>query len=397
MAQLTFDPPAANGAPITEYIVTAQPGNIVVSGTTSPITVPGLANGTTYTFSVAAKNAAGVSTASVLSAGATPTSNNALLKALPISSRLLDTRSLGGLVTEAKVTVNSPQDGAALNVTVVGQTSPGFVTVWPCDKPKPNTSNVNFGAAGAVPNAVNIAPAADGTVCLFSSTPAHLIVDQSGSWSKAGGFVGQTPDRMMDTRDKGGKITTVEVPGFDITKATFVNITVIDPKDAGFVTVWPCASQKPDSSNLNFQAGETRAAAALVKPDANGKVCMFSSTSAHLLMDRMATLPAGRVDTSHAGRLLDTRNQADRMKAGVTNLLPASNSIRFINVTAVDTTGAGFATMYGDKSPKPETSNVNYGANIPSSNTTAIGAGNGIAGYASTDWRVIVDLQAEIN
>jgi hypothetical protein len=60
---------------------------------------------------------------------------------------------------------------------------------------------------------------------------------------------------MIDTRNKGGKITSVEVPGFDITRATFVNITVIDPKDAGFVTVWPCASPKPDSSNLNFQSG----------------------------------------------------------------------------------------------------------------------------------------------
>jgi Bacterial Ig domain/Bacterial lectin len=337
-------------------------------------------------------------TVNVLAAATTPpTSRIALLKSLPVSARLLDTRSAGGLVTETRVTVNSPQDGAALNVTVVGQKAPGFVTVWPCDKPRPNTSNVNFGVGTAVPNAVNIAPAADGTVCLFSSTPANLIVDQSGSWSKAGGFVGQTPDRMIDTRNKGAKITTVEVPGFDITKATFVNITVIDPKDAGFVTVWPCASPKPDSSNVNFRSGETRAAAALVKPDANGKVCMFSSTPAHLLMDRMGSLPAERVDTSHAGRLLDTRNATSRMKAGVTNLLPASNSIRYINVTAVDTTGAGFATIYSDKSPQPTTSNVNYGANIPSSNTTAIGAGNGVSSYASTDWRVIVDLQAEIN
>jgi Bacterial Ig domain/Bacterial lectin len=337
-------------------------------------------------------------TVNVLAAAvAPPTSRIPLLKSMSKSDRLLDTRAAGGLVTETRVTVNSPQDGAALNVTVVGQKAAGFVTVWPCDKPRPNTSNVNFGVGTAVPNAVNIAPAADGTVCLFSSTPAYLIVDQSASWSTAGGFVGQTPDRMIDTRDKGGKITTVEVPGLDITRATFVNITVIDPKDAGFVTVWPCASPKPATSNVNFQSGETRAAAALVKPDANGKVCMFSSTPADLLMDRMGSLPAGRVDTSHAGRLLDTRNAAGRMKAGIANLLPASTSIRYINVTAVDTTGAGFATIYGDTSPKPTTSNVNFGANVPSSNTTAISAGNGISAYASTDWRVIVDLQAEIN
>lgn len=51
-----------NGGPVaTNYIVTSIPGNIVVNGTTSPITVAGLSNNTTYTFSVVAVNSAGES------------------------------------------------------------------------------------------------------------------------------------------------------------------------------------------------------------------------------------------------------------------------------------------------------------------------------------------------
>jgi large repetitive protein len=399
-ALVAFDRPDTNGAEIEEYEVIATPGGHKATGTASPIMVPGLTNGTTYKFSVVAKNVAGTSQVSVLSNEVTPLGGRSLWKPLPTPARLLDTRSKGvtAVVTTGRVTVNSPADGAALNVTVSGQTGAGFVTVWPCDKARPNTSNVNFRGTTDVANSVNVSPGADGSVCLFSSVPTHLIVDQVGSWSTGGGFVGQPPDRMADTRNGLGKVVSAEVPGFDSTKATLVNITVDDPKEAGFVTVWPCAAPKPTTSNLNFQAGETRAAAAIVKPDVNGKMCMASSTQAFLIMDRMATLPGARVDTSKAGRVLDVREQPNRMTANtVVNLVASSPKDRFVNITVVDAPAAGFASVWGDKSAKPETSNVNYGANQPSSNTTVIAADHGIAGYASSEWRVIVDLQAEIN
>lgn len=140
-------------------------------------------------------------------------------------------------------------DGAALNITVVNQANDeigfgdGFLRAWPCDHPKPNTSVLHYRLGEIVPNAVNIAPAADGSICLESSTPVDLIVDQVGAWSGAEGFEGKTPERLLDTRDLGAATTTAVVAGFDVDKATFINVTAVNAPSDGFVTVGPAMNK----------------------------------------------------------------------------------------------------------------------------------------------------------
>ena len=64
-ATITFDAPSSDGGtPIGSYTVTSSPGGLTSSGTGSPIAVTGLTNGTGYTFTVTAMNAAGTSSAS---------------------------------------------------------------------------------------------------------------------------------------------------------------------------------------------------------------------------------------------------------------------------------------------------------------------------------------------
>lgn len=71
-ADVSFIEPAYDGnTAITSYTVISTPGGFTATGASSPITVTGLTNGTTYTFTVTATNARGTGIASASSAART--------------------------------------------------------------------------------------------------------------------------------------------------------------------------------------------------------------------------------------------------------------------------------------------------------------------------------------
>jgi len=72
-AIVSFTAPANDGgSPITEYTVTSSPGGLTATGTSSPIKITGLTNGTAYTFTVTATNSVGTSEPSAASDSVTP-------------------------------------------------------------------------------------------------------------------------------------------------------------------------------------------------------------------------------------------------------------------------------------------------------------------------------------
>ena len=120
---------------------------------------------------------------------------------LPQPARLMDTRLgeptidgqaagigkiVGGSVRELVVAgrggVPANAASAVLNVTAVGATGPGFLTVYPCGAPRPTASNLNVVAGRITPNAVFTRIGANGTVCVFAQTTVDVVVDISGSF-----------------------------------------------------------------------------------------------------------------------------------------------------------------------------------------------------------------------
>lgn len=72
---VTFTTPTDNGGSvITRYEVTVSPGNWIVTGTSSPIVITGLSNGTSYTFTVRAVSSVGSSAPSAESNAVVPSS-----------------------------------------------------------------------------------------------------------------------------------------------------------------------------------------------------------------------------------------------------------------------------------------------------------------------------------
>ena len=222
----------------------------------------------------------------------------------------------GGTTTELQVTGRAgiPGDAAAvvLNVTVTGATGAGFITVFPCGSPRPTASNLNYVAGSTVPNAVIAKIGVGGKVCLFNSVGTHLLADANGFFPAGAPFSALVPARLLESRPDPGLTTddgqglglglrdagtTTElqitgrggVPG--TASAVVLNITATDARGAGFITVFPCGSARPNASNLNVTLGATVPNAVIARIGVGGKVCIFTSIGAHLLADANGFFP----------------------------------------------------------------------------------------------------------
>ena len=77
-----------------------------------------------------------------------------------------------------------PQNARAIsaNITAVDGMAGGFLTAWPCGA-IPTASNVNYELATPVANAAELPLSASGSICIYSSASAQVIVDVNGWWS----------------------------------------------------------------------------------------------------------------------------------------------------------------------------------------------------------------------
>jgi hypothetical protein len=201
-----------------------------------------------------------------------------------------------------------------LNVTAVAPASAGHLTVFPCDRPVPDASNVNFGAGETVANLVMVRPDAAGRVCVVSHADTDLVVDVTGML--VDGFTAaDTPMRLVDTRQggldrrlAGGEIIEIALPdAVPSGGVPVLNVTAVAPSSAGHLTVFPCDRPVPDASNVNYAAGETVANTAIVRPDAAGRVCVATHAPTDLVVDLTGAFVGGFEPLDAPLRLVDSR------------------------------------------------------------------------------------------
>lgn len=349
-------------------------------------------------------------------------------------TRLLDTRS-GSLIGFAGdkpspeqvvvVDVGSLAGGAvsaALNVTATDANG-GFVTVWPCDQPRPTASSLNLTPGSTSANLVVTKLSASGTACLFSDQGTHLIVDLQGFYRQATRYTAVQPQRILDTRPDSlngyvgakpgaGKVTTVQVA--DLAPANVpvanngvvLNLTGTDA-DGGFVTAYPCDAPLPRTSNLNLPPGSTRPNLLFVKASATGTVCLFNDAPTHLLVDVVGYFPVGDEYTSvQPARVFDTRPTEQigysggkiaagtwvRVAVGGQAGIPTNARQVVANVTATDS-HAGFLTVFPCGQPVPTASNLNVveGDTRPNLAIAPV-VGGDICIFTDNDTHLIVDV-----
>ena len=334
------------------------------------------------------------------------------------AARLLDTRRgigapAGQLSGGTPLTVQIagrggvPASGVSavvLNVTATNPAGTGWVSVSAAGgSVPPSTSNLNFDRGQTVAGLVVAQLSGSGAISVYSSTGSDVIADLAGYYlagtaTAAGAFTPLSPARLLDTRRAIGAPTGKVVAGGSVSLqvagrggvpagvgAVVLNVTATGPTGSGWLTAYPDQVAQPTASNLNFTLNRTVPNLVVVPVSSNGKVRLsVAGAATDVLADVFgyyragSPTAAGAFGALTAARVLDTRN--GRGIAGTPTTLAAGSTIRVkvtgvggvpasgvaavvLNVTAVGSSGAGWATLYTDGQPKPATSNLNYDRN----------------------------------
>jgi len=176
-----------------------------------------------------------------------------------------------------------------------------------------------FGVVAAVAVSMTAGPAAADVLPI---PPAATVAAVAGTPSAAGAVVvvSLTPARIADSRVN-QQITgavpalgtaTVQVTGQGGVPAANVaavvlNVTVVSPQSAGYITVWPFGIDKTNTSNLNFHAGQNIPNTVIVPVGTGGKIQLFvgSPGATDVIIDVNGYTSAGSSDHGTLGYAAD--------------------------------------------------------------------------------------------
>jgi Subtilase family len=226
----------------------------------------------------------------------------------PVPAGWVAHRPAGGesVRVEVPAGIGVPATGVSalvVNVTATESTGAGFLQALPSGSAPGQTSTVNYVAGETSATHAIVPVGADGTISVFTSTAAHIIVDVTGyvtdataPTTTAGLFVAVPPARYYDSRSApntmhaGDSTVAVQLAGAPLAvptgaAAVSINLTSDLASGPGYITAYPADGPLPLSSSLNFAAATTVANAALVKLSAGGSLNTYVNTATHVIID----------------------------------------------------------------------------------------------------------------
>jgi hypothetical protein len=282
-ATVSFTAPANNGSAITRYTVTASPGGATATGSTSPITITGLTNGTGYTFSVTASNSVGTSAASTASSAVTP----AGVAGAPTG---VSARSGDGSAAVSFIAPGSDGGAAIRSYTVVA--SPGGVVATGSGSPIAVSGLTNCTSYTFTVTATNAAGTGS------ASTASAAVVPTAGSCKTIESvrtFAGNIAGSISPAAPSGAA-PTIDWPSGTFGSAVTVDAVTEVASHGNAPTELTGFADGSEAINLTFTVGGTEIHSfaqpvELVFPDAQNGVTPAYSTDGGARWVKIPTLP----------------------------------------------------------------------------------------------------------
>ena len=237
---------------------------------------------------------------------------------------------------------------------------------------------------------------------LAAVVPARIVDTRASGvtvdhLNEASGAVGPGQTLRVPVLGRAGLV----VPSSGVS-AVVLNVTAVAPTASGHARVYPTGEALPNTSNVNFTAGQTIPNLVVAKVGSDGSVSIYNAAGyTHFVVDVAGYFPdVSGYSSLSPSRLVDTRSDgvtvdhevqatgavgaAQSLQVPVLNRggVPASGvSAVVLNVTAISPTSGGYAAVYPKGESPPNASNLNFtaGKTIPNLVIAKVGADGSVS------------------
>jgi hypothetical protein len=179
-ASVSFAAPKSD-LTITAYTVTANPGGFTATGTTSPIVVSGLSNGTAYTFTISATSNAGTGKPSSASNAVSPVAQQAVaVRSAPTAAAVVASTIPAAPVPAVRPPVSAPVIAAATKpVASIIPAAPANVAVSKVTPAKTAPAAILPASSSIPPPTIIAAKPGSAEARVFFSVPQSAAIIES--------------------------------------------------------------------------------------------------------------------------------------------------------------------------------------------------------------------------